>query len=170
MKKILGKISQPKKPVKSANIERAQARKIKEEGWIFLEERPALIGKMVRAFRSKTMVAVKIDQSKKEYSTIVVDADRKTGEYKLDQMEASAHEQIEEGTPLKMYGMVDGVKSYWDGTVTRVEKGEELVSKSGKKTFLMGLHRARPVRDVLRPAPDRVPARTGDASDREGSV
>ena len=43
MKKILGKISQPKKPVKSANIERAQARKIKEEGWIFLEERPALI-------------------------------------------------------------------------------------------------------------------------------
>ena len=103
MKKILSKISEPKRPIKSANIERAQARKIKEEGWIFLEERPALIGKMVRASRTKTMVAVKIDQSKKEYSTIIVDVDRKTGEYKLDQMEDSAHEQIEEGTALKMY-------------------------------------------------------------------
>ena len=87
---------------------------------------------MVRASRTKTMVAVKIDQSKKEYSTIIVDVDRKTGEYKLDQMEDSAHEQIEEGTALKMYGMVDGVKSYWNGIVTRVEQGEELVSKSGK--------------------------------------
>ena len=133
MKKILSKISEPKRPIKSANIERAQARKIKEEGWILLEERPALIGKMVRASRTKTMVAVKIDQSKKEYSTIIVDVDRKTGEYKLDQMEDSAHEQIEEGTALKMYGMVDGVKSYWNGIVTRVEQGEELVSKSGKK-------------------------------------
>ncbi len=104
MKKILSKISEPKRPIKSANIERAQARKIKEEGWIFLEERPALIGKMVRASRSKAMVAVKIDQSKKEYSTIVIDVDRENGEYKLDQMEDRAHEQIEEGTVLKMYG------------------------------------------------------------------
>ena len=133
MKKILSKISEPKRPIKSANIERAQARKIKEEGWIFLEERPALIGKIVRASRTKIGIAVRIDESKKEYSTIIVDVDRKTGEYKLDQMEDSAHEQIEEGTALKMYGMVDGVKSFWSGIVTRIEQGEELVSKSGKK-------------------------------------
>jgi hypothetical protein len=132
MKKILAKFSEPKKPVKSVNIERAQARKIQEEGWIFLEERPALIGKIVRACRTKTMVAVKINKSKKEHSTIIVDVDRSSGHYKLDQMEESAHEQIEDGTVLKMYGMVDGVKSFWDGVVMGVEKGEELVSKSGK--------------------------------------
>src|SRR6056300_18569 len=98
MKKILSKISEPKRPIKSANIERAQARKIKEEGWIFLEERPALIGKIVRACRTKIGIAVRIDESKKEYSSIIVNEDRKTGEYKLDQMEDSAHEQIEECT------------------------------------------------------------------------
>lgn len=133
MKKILGKISEPQKPIKSLNIERAQARKVAEEGWIFLEERPALIGKIVRACKTKTLVAVKINLSKKEYSSLVVDVDRKTGEYRLDQMEAAAHEQIEEGTILKMYGMVDGVKSFWDGIVTSIEQGEELISKSGKK-------------------------------------
>jgi hypothetical protein len=133
MKDLLSKFSEPKKPVKSENIVRAQARKIAEEGWIFLEDKPALIGKMVRAARGKTMVTLKINESKMEYSTIVVDVDRQSGTYKLDQlMDEKAHSQIEPGAILKMYGYIDGVKSHWDGSVLRIEPGDEMVSKSGQ--------------------------------------
>ncbi len=133
MKELFTKFSEPKKPLKSENIVRAQARKVAEEGWIFLEDKPALIGKMVRAARAKTMVTLRINDSKMEYSTIVVDVDRQTGTYKLDQlMDDKAHSLLEPGATLKMYGFVDGVKSHWDGTVLRIEPGEEMVSKSGK--------------------------------------
>ena len=132
MKDLFPKKTAGPRPVKSENILRAQARKVEQEGWIFLEERGALIGKMVRSFRGNTLVTVCIGDSKKEHSTIIVGVDRDTGVYQLDQMDDSVHSQMQPGTSLKMYGFVDGVKSFWSGTVLDVKKGEEITSKSGK--------------------------------------